>query len=342
MSKRKSREKIFYVYALLDTRKPGPFYFKRWKFDFLPFYIGKGKGTRVHSHSKCLVKDVLDANKHKLNVIKKIAKETGQVHAYVIKRKNLTELQAFSLERKLISVIGRADLKEGALTNKTSGGDGVTGRVITEELRQAFSDLWNSRTAAEKKEIKKKQSAAHRNKTAAEKEALSKKLSKAQKARTDLRKYSEASRKTMSEAQQKRFKKKEERLKISEAVKLSVAKNVTKHKRAVKKRTATLQSDEYRERASKRTTQINKDDPSIVKKQQKARNKTQAERDYFSQISKTLGGKPVEVIKNGKSRIFRSQRQTAMFLKCHPLRVNNCLHLHNGIYSNSVRLRFVS
>jgi len=34
----------YYVYALLDPRKNGPFKFDNIVFDYEPFYIGKGKG----------------------------------------------------------------------------------------------------------------------------------------------------------------------------------------------------------------------------------------------------------------------------------------------------------
>ena len=33
---------IFYVYAYLDPRKPGVFQYKDFRFDYEPFYIGKG------------------------------------------------------------------------------------------------------------------------------------------------------------------------------------------------------------------------------------------------------------------------------------------------------------
>lgn len=44
--------KNFYVYALLDPRKPGPFRYGRWKFEYEPFYIGKGTGSRHLAHTR--------------------------------------------------------------------------------------------------------------------------------------------------------------------------------------------------------------------------------------------------------------------------------------------------
>ena len=86
-----SRKKIYYVYAFLDPRKPGPYLYSRWKFEYEPFYVGKGKGGRAYSHS---------GNTHTGNKIRQMQKE-GFEPIIVIKRKGLTEKQALLLEEKV-------------------------------------------------------------------------------------------------------------------------------------------------------------------------------------------------------------------------------------------------
>ena len=128
-------ERRYYVYAILDTRKPGVYKYGRWKFDYEPFYIGKGKGNRAHTHS---LHD-RSSNFHKRNKIAKIVRETGEYPSVCFKRVGLTEREALELEVKLICSIGRNDLRLGPLTNLTDGGQGVSGKVWTKKQRQRLS-----------------------------------------------------------------------------------------------------------------------------------------------------------------------------------------------------------
>ena len=40
----------FFVYCFVDVRKPGKFKYFEYEFDYEPFYIGKGSGSRPIRH----------------------------------------------------------------------------------------------------------------------------------------------------------------------------------------------------------------------------------------------------------------------------------------------------
>src|ERR1051326_383037 len=92
-------ETSFYVYALKDPRKTPA----------MPFYIGKGTGTRAHDH--LLAPD----DSRKGLVIREI---TDAGHAVLVTHlaDDLTEVQAIKLEAELIAAFGTIDTG-GILTN---------------------------------------------------------------------------------------------------------------------------------------------------------------------------------------------------------------------------------
>ena len=102
----------FYVYALVAPgREKGE-----------TFYIGKGKGRRRFSHFK----PTMLAKIHPKN---SILKKYSNCYSIILQN-NLTEEEAFNLEKELIGFL------EPQLANLTNGGDGVSGYNPPEEVRE--------------------------------------------------------------------------------------------------------------------------------------------------------------------------------------------------------------
>ena len=99
---------IYYVYAYLR------------KSDNTPYYIGKGKNDRAFN------------GKHGVSIPKDRSK-------IVMLETGLTDLGACAIERRMIRWYGRKDLGTGILRNKTDGGDGAAGVIMTPEKRLMYS-----------------------------------------------------------------------------------------------------------------------------------------------------------------------------------------------------------
>lgn len=116
----------FYVYCLIHP----------W--NGTPCYVGKGSGRRASNY---ITSGPRHSNKHLYNVYKK-AKSLGQEVKVEIIKENLSEEEAFALEKSLIAILGKADRKEGSLCNHTDGGDGMSNpSEETRELLRAHSKL---------------------------------------------------------------------------------------------------------------------------------------------------------------------------------------------------------
>lgn len=98
---------MFYVYLYLRE-------------DGSPYYVGKGKGNRVRVNGG------------------RPCKRPSNPERIKIHTKNLTEDQAFSLEKKLIHRYGRK-CDGGILHNKTFGGEGSSGWKAPSETRMRMS-----------------------------------------------------------------------------------------------------------------------------------------------------------------------------------------------------------
>lgn len=91
----------------------------------IPFYVGKGHHQRLIKHE---MNSEAANNVYKTRVIEK-HKKLGLQCGYSIINFFSDEELALLAEAELISLIGRADLKQGPLTNKTDGGDGSLGHL---------------------------------------------------------------------------------------------------------------------------------------------------------------------------------------------------------------------
>ena len=132
----------FYVYAFL--RKDGT-----------PYYIGKGAGKRINQSTGRFIK-LPPKDQRKILV------------------GGLTEPEAFEHEVALISLLGRKDQGTGCLRNRTDGGDGTSGYVVSPEARAKISAANTGRTKSPETRAKlsaaskgRKLSAEHRAKMSA-------------------------------------------------------------------------------------------------------------------------------------------------------------------------------
>jgi len=99
---------MYYIYSYLRE-------------DNSPYYIGKGKEQRAYTKGRNEVRPPKDKSRVK------------------ILKDNLTEQEAFEVEKLYILMFGRKDNGTGILRNKTDGGEGPSGRIDSEETRRRKS-----------------------------------------------------------------------------------------------------------------------------------------------------------------------------------------------------------
>jgi hypothetical protein len=180
----------FYVYLYLRE-------------DGTPYYVGKGKGKRAFSKNRTI----------------NIPEDKTRI---VFHSENLTEDEAFTLEKELIAKYGRKDNGTGILRNLTDGGEGSSGLIVSDNLKIKLSEKMKKYMA--RPEVKSKMSML--NTVYKKGKKLSKdvreKMSISQKERWETYQFSE---KTISEIKQRMSgdnnpsKRPEVRKKISQAAK---------------------------------------------------------------------------------------------------------------------------
>jgi predicted XRE-type DNA-binding protein len=178
----------FYIYIYLDSRNLGKYSYKNFSFLYKPFYVGKGKSGRY--------KEISNRNDDFIDIINEI-KKLGLKPIIIKLYENLHEKQSFEFETKLINEIGRLDLGTGFLINKTSGGQGNSGLIFSDEHRRKISESnkgknWFGKHLSE--EIKSKMSESRKG-----------------------RKFSEETRKKISESNKDKHPSEETRKKLSES-----------------------------------------------------------------------------------------------------------------------------
>ena len=102
--------KRFYTYAYLRE-------------DGSPYYVGKGNGVRLHKKGRREVRPPKDKAR------------------ILFLKQNLTEEEAFRHEIYMIAVFGRKDLDMGILHNKTNGGEGSSGLIVSEKTKKKLSEI---------------------------------------------------------------------------------------------------------------------------------------------------------------------------------------------------------
>lgn len=177
-------ENNYYIYLYLDPRKNGNFVYSEYIFEYEPIYVGKGVGNRYKEHLRNSRLNLPTGNKIKQGKLKKILSE-GLKPIIVKLHENLSEENSLKLEKDIIFKIGRIINKTGPLTNLTEGGDGVSGRLITEEfkLEQSKRMIKYYENNPISNEVSKKISSALLNKKIVRSEATKLKISNANKNR---------------------------------------------------------------------------------------------------------------------------------------------------------------
>ena len=97
--------------------------------DRTPYYIGKGQGNRAYIK----------------RYGKGRAKRPKNLNNIIFLKQNLTEEEAFKHEIYMIAVFGRKDLGTGILHNRTDGGEGGSGVIMSDDRKSKISKKLKNR-----------------------------------------------------------------------------------------------------------------------------------------------------------------------------------------------------
>jgi len=122
--------KRFYVYLWLRSKDSdrGP--------RLSPYYVGKGQGNRWIGTTGRAVNRPVDKS------------------YIVFVQEGLTEQEAFDLEKYCIALYGRIDNQTGILHNKTDGGEGASGMIVSEWQRQNIASVHRGKPKSPEQRVK--------------------------------------------------------------------------------------------------------------------------------------------------------------------------------------------
>ena len=220
------RAEMYYVYSYLRE-------------DLSPYYIGKGTKGRAYASAN-----------HRI----KAPKEKERIH---ILKDNLTEEEAYDLEKLYIKMFGRVDLGTGILRNLSDGGEGPTGYKTTPEQRKkiALSRMGEKHPlygVSPSKETRKKQSLVMKGRFVGDKNPMYKQT------------HTEENRKKISDRHKGVPKTEEHKRKIAEANKGKVASEETRKKisEANKGKQSSFLGKTHTEETKKKISEKNKGRPA--------------------------------------------------------------------------------